>query len=423
MSFEIKKGVHSHILVTDKYKTINLQFNFRKPLDVESLSKRAMLAAVMETNSLNYPSQTALGEALSDLYGSSFGTSSQRFGDEHLFRVEFIFPNPKFLKIDINEFYKEIFSFIQEIIFVPHVIDGKFHEPTFKREQENLLEEYASYRDDKQLYSALKLNELYYPDASHQVPGKGRAEELNTITPSSLYEVYQEMIAEDLVDVLVTGDIETDIINDAIASLPWTDRSAKDSDVLYLQRTEEEFRENTEIQEVNQAKLHMAFETPFLYGSDDYYAGLLFNGIFGGFSHSKLFINVREKESLAYYASSSVRSLTGLMTVQAGIDQKMAEKTEQIILEQLDAIRKGEISDNEIEQTKAMLTNSFLQTLDSPHRSMVRAYRDIATGVESLTAEEYFAELSAVTKEDIQRVAEMVKYRAKFILKGVDVDA
>ena len=110
---------------------------------------------------------------------------------------------------------------------------------------------------------------------------------------------------------------------------------------------------------MKQGKLHIAYRTPITFFSEEFPVMQMTNGIFGGFAHSKIFMNVREKESMAYYASSSYSSLYGLIFVLAGIDANLKEKAVKLIDEQLKAMQDGEISDLEINQTKSMLTKSI----------------------------------------------------------------
>ena len=117
---------------------------------------------------------------------------------------------------------------------------------------------------------------------------------------------------------------------------------------------------------MKQGKLHIGYSTPVRFGDKDFAKMQIFNGIFGGYAHSKLFMNVREKESLAYYASSSYSSHYGLLFVVSGIEPTNEEKARDVIAKQLTSMQNGEITDLELAQTKAMLINQMKEALDSP---------------------------------------------------------
>ena len=143
----------------------------------------------------------------------------------------------------------------------------------------------------------------------------------------------------------------------------------------------------------------------------------IFNGIFGGYAHSKLFMNVRERESLAYYASSSYASQYGLVYVVSGIEPANEKKAIDVINEQLQAMQNGEISDMELTQTKAMLTNQLKEALDSA-RGQIEIYDQYKDLNEAFTVDTWAARWQDVTKEDVQKMAQQVNQEAVYFLSG-----
>src|SRR5699024_5653345 len=130
----------------------------------------------------------------------------------------------------------------------------------------------------------------------------------------------------------------------------------------------------------------------------------VFNGLFGGFPNSKLFINVREKNSLAYYAASRIESHKGLLFVFSGIASENYEKAKDIIQEQMDAMKKGDFTEKELEETKDLLVNQLLETMDSS-RGIVELFYQQVVGGKKLPPNELIDQIKQVTKEDIVRVA------------------
>src|SRR5690606_26456026 len=133
----------------------------------------------------------------------------------------------------------------------------------------------------------------------------------------------------------------------------------------------------------------------------------LLNGIFGGYAHSKLFVNIREKESMAYYVSSSYSSQFGLMFVLAGIDGKLEEKAVKLILEQLEEVKKGNITDVEFGQTKALLTNQLTEALDSA-RGQIDIYDQYMELTEDFEPDYLISRWNKITKEDIADAAKQL---------------
>ncbi|MCT6818479.1 MAG: insulinase family protein, partial [Lysinibacillus fusiformis] len=169
--------------------------------------------------------------------------------------------------------------------------------------------------------------------------------------------------------------------------------------------------------EMKQGKLHIGFSTPVRFGSPDFAKMQIFNGIFGGYPHAKLFMNVREKESLAYYASSSYASHYGLVFVVSGIEAKNEEKALSLIKEQLATMQSGNITDLELEQTKAMLTNQLKESLDSA-RGQIEIFDQYKDLPEEFSVESWANKWKAVTKEDVMDMAKQVQLEAVYFLCG-----
>ena len=80
----------------------------------------------------------------------------------------------------------------------------------------------------------------------------------------------------------------------------------------------------------------------------DYTAMVLANCILGGSPFSKLFMNVREKQSLCYYCAARHDTPKNVMFVQSGVETKDLDRTEEAILKELNDMKKGNITDDEI---------------------------------------------------------------------------
>lgn len=417
MSIQIKEGVRLHIFPTQKFKTVHIRFFFKEALELEALSSRSLLSNIMDISTKKYPTQKKLGEALSDLYGAYFNTAASRLGQANVFEFNFVFPNNKFLPAGEDMRAKNL-DLIEEVLFNPVAEKEAFEEKIFNREKENLLEEYDSISDNKQLFAALRLNQLYYSEPVYQIPSIGRRREIEAITPQSLYDSYQRMIEDNQVDILVMGDVSEEEILADIQKLPFEDRSDKVQEILYVPEHKEDLVVSSDIQDVQQAKFNLAYKTNIYYLQENYFPGIVFNGLFGGFPHSKLFMNVREKESLAYYASSSLASMTGKLTVQTGIDAATKNKTNRIIQDQLKSLQDGDFTDDDFHQTIMGLTNNRYQSEDSPGAYLKRAYHDILVQSELMSLDQWLDRLEEVSREEVIRVAQETQLKATYLLQG-----
>lgn len=418
MSIPLEKGVQLHIINTQKYKTVRVYVRFTSLLEQTTITKRALLSNLLETNSLSYPDQSQLSEALAALYGASFGFNVGKKGRFHWVNAGINVVNGKY--VEDETVLPAVFDFLHEVLFQPNIQAGAFDQETFDVEKENLKSYLNSLSEDKQTYASLALQELYFQDAGQRIPSVGAVADLEALTPQDLASYYRHMLTEDQIDIFVIGDVDQQQVETLVKEkLPFASREVTRPDIYYYQAGNNVVKERQEQEQVSQSKLNIAYQTGVYYGDPQRFSLLVFNGLFGGFPHSKLFMNVREKASLAYYASSNIDTFRGYLSVQTGIDGKNRNQVLHLVSEQLESLRQGEITEVELAQTKAMLKNQFLLSLDNPQALIETAYIDSCLPSSQLTTEEWLAHLEAVTIDDVKKVAAEVTLAGIFFLDGV----
>ncbi|QIL45907.1 insulinase family protein [Vagococcus coleopterorum] len=418
MNYQLKKGVNLHVVPTKKYKTIRVMIRFGTDLSVEKINQRTLLSSLLETNSKKYPSQQEMNEFLADLYGTSFGAAVGRKGDRHYLSVVLNTVNEKYLASK-EPVLKIAFDFINEVIFHPNVKNGKFDDETFNREKENLVEYISSVNDDKQSQAALKVQKLYFEDSLEQgMASFGSSSGVAALTADALYSYYQEMLELDEIDIFVLGDVDPLEVRELSKVFGFTDREEISGSGLYKTRNIREVIEKTDELPVSQAKLNLAYQTGVFYHEKDYFPLIVFNGLFGGFPHSKLFMNVREKESMAYYASSSLDTFRGFLTVQTGIESKNKNKVVDLITVQLDSLIAGEITAEELSQTKEMLKNQYVSSLDNPASVLESEFIKIKYPQSDITQSKWMEQVESVTTADVADIARKIKLQIVYFMKG-----
>lgn len=421
MTIQIQPGVTLTVIPTEKYKTIRLFARFSAKHTQKDAASRTLLTSILETNSLNYPTQTALSAKLADLYGASFGLNVGKRGNLHQVNLSMTVVNGKY--IEQASVFSEAVAFLKEILFYPNIQDGKFEQQTFDLEKNNLIAYIESIQEDKQSLASLKLQELFFNDDEDQkTPSFGRVEELKAVTAQSLVKTYQKMLEEDQIDLFVVGDVTESAVLKEIEQLPFARTQRVAPSMFYRQLSKSTIQEETMTENVLQGKLNLGYATNIYYDDPKRYALMVFNGLFGGFPHSKLFMNVREKESLAYYASSSADTFRGFLSVQTGIDGKNREAAMALIREQLAALGRGEVTEEELAKTKAMLKNQYLLSLDNPQALIETAYLDTWLPETKQNQEELIEKIMRVTKEEVQAVAQQIQLESIFFLNGEQND-
>lgn len=417
MRIELVKGVNLNIIPSKQFKTTRIFISFVKNIESKKeLAERALLANYLEMCSQNYPTQIDIARKLSQMYGASFGSSVDRRGNYQLINFSIDYIESKYLAGN-EDLLSEVIEFLKEIIFNPlRVGENKnFDEETFTRQKNNTITYLKSIKEDKQAYAAAKLRKLYFDNEIQQVPSFGESEDVEKLTISDVMDAYQKMLNTDRVEVMISGDVNTDEVVNKFSVLPFKVRNISRASMSYTQEIKQEIVTQIDEEPLSQSKFDMAFRLPVVYRGDLHYAALVFNSLFGGSTLSLLFTVVREKMSMAYYANSNFDPFRQLLVVQTGISYTNKDKVQELILEQLERLRKGDFEDELLEQNKNNLISSYIYRLDSQTSALLRAQSAALTGI-NVTVEEWLDNLQSVTKDDVMKVAKMVELQATYML-------
>ena len=312
-------------------------------------------------------------------------------------------------------YFKKHLNFLAEVLTNPNTVEGAFDQKTVENEKRSLKQRIHSVYDDKMRYSNVRLIQEMCKDETYALYVHGNLEEVDAITEQNLYDYYKRALAEDELDLYVVGDVDNDEVTKFVSHLfQLEERKPSTIDRRTIHK-KEEVQEIKEVQDVKQGKLNIGYRTNVYFGDEDYYALQVFNGIYGGFSHSKLFINVREKASLAYYVASRLESHKGLMFVMSGIDNKNYEQAVSIIKEQMKAMGSGDFTEEEMSQTKAVIKNQYLETIDTARGTVEIMYHNIVAG-KKISFEDLISKIDIVTKEEIMKVAAKIELDTIYFL-------
>ncbi len=417
LTTKLANGVSLHIRQTTQFKTISFSVKWRAPLTKEAAAHRTVLSNVLQHSNERFTTSASYRSYLDDLFGTVLYFDTTKRGDQHTLLMNVDTVNDQYLA-DSNVL-KEVLNVMHTAIFNPNYKDGKFIESIVSREKEMIKQRIESVFDDKSRYAYQRLLQILRPNEAASISAYGTTEAVEAVTPESLVEAYNSMMLNDEIDIYVVGDVDVEAMAESMKEvLPFTDRdpiATSENSSSTTSHTPEEYTK--EQQDMKQGKLHIGYNTPVRFGDADFPKMQIFNGIFGGYAHSKLFMNVREKESLAYYAGSSYSSHYGLVFVSSGIEPSNEKKAIDVIAEQLDVMRKGDISDLELAQTKAMLINQLKEALDSA-RGQIEIFDQYKKLNEQFTLETWTDRWKAVTKEDVQKMAELVQLEAIYFLCG-----
>lgn len=407
-----------HVLPTKRFKTFAISLYAGIPLAEDTVTATALTPFVLRRGTQSYPETRQFREQLEQMYGAGFGFDVYKRGNYQMvqFRMDTI--NDSFVKNE-GSLLEASFAFLGEVVTRPTLEDGRFRSSYVQAEKENVRKKLDSIVNDKIRYASERCIEEMCRNEPYRLHPLGQRKDLDQITPESLYSSYQQWLNTASMDLYVVGDTSLEEVQELVDRHFVFDTSS--NDVTYKQenstRKAEEARTVVEKMEVSQGKLNLGLRTSITYADEQYAAALMYNGILGGYPHSKLFMNVREKESLAYYASSRYDGHKGIGTIQSGIEIQNYEKALEIIKKQLEEMRAGNISDLEMSQTKAMIRNLLLEIDDSAFEMIAYDFNRQFSGKDRPRAE-LLQQVEAIRIEDVKAAAATFELDTIYFLKG-----
>ena len=414
---DINENISLSYIPMTKLKTTSMGVYIHTPLSSETASNNSLLASILKQGSKDYPTLDVLVKKLNYLYGASISASVSKKGEDHVLSFEAECISDKYT-YDNEKLLNELFEVVFSVIFRPNVKDNAFDEKVFMQEQKNLIDRIKASVNDKRVYANERLCEITCEGSPYEVSRLGNIETVEKITAKSLYEYYVKMISSSKIDIFVSGDADFDSFADKVSDLT-KDMSFVSAEIpktsMLSQR--EEVKYVTDRMEVTQGKLAMSFTTGIEQSSDKFWGITVANSIFGGGAHSKLFNNVREKLSLAYYAGSQLHKMKGFIAVNAGVEFENFDKAREEILLQLDELKKGNITNEELVASKMALINSLNSYYDDQLYLQAFYLGEKIAGT-NYTIDDYIRNIEAVTLDDITEAAKDITLSTVYLLAG-----
>ncbi len=414
----VNKNIEITYIPMTKLKTTTVCVFLHRELNREDASKNAILPAILKINSKLCPGRENLAHFLDNLYGARMAASVSKRGNDQIlcFEAQTISdkyaPNGEKLTATLTELLLSVvFDSLSSI-----------DEKIFETEKQNAISKIENVINEKRSYASIRCLEEMSKDDVFSVSRIGYIEDFKKMTKEELLDYYKKIVTSSYIDIFVCG--ETDIaeienkVKEYISNFDFTDAKIPKTNIL---KKDSPINNITEKLNVTQGKLSMGFLTDTPIDSDDIYSLILGNAIFGGGAQSKLFNNVREKLSLAYYAGSSLNKLKGILNVNAGIEFANFQKAYDEILVQLEEIKKGNISDLEIEASKNFIINS-LNSLNDDQVDIISYYLGEKVAGTNTDIEEYKKQILSRTKEDVKKAMENVHLDTVYFLTGGEND-
>ena len=413
---EITKGVRLHFIQSEKFKTNKIRVRFSAPMSKETVAGRVLTASMLETVNTVYPTSQAFRERLANLYGADYSTSLSRRGLVHYLDINLSFVRDKFLSRK-NVLTDAMLDFLKASLFSPLVSQNAFDESAFEIEKKNILNDLEAGIENHFYHAHRELDKLFYEEEEMQMPRVGTIELIQKETAASSFAAFQQMLQENQIDFFFIGDFNEVAVREKIQSFNFAPRQ-QELQLVYQQEYSNVLREGLEQKDVHQSIIELGYHFPIQYGESEHMPLVVLNALLGGFAHSKLFINLREKEGLAYTISSNFDIFSGMMRIYAGIDRSNRTRTVALINRQIGDLKRGNFSQEELNQTKKMLKNSVLLAQDRQNTILERAYMASVLDKKFLSLEAWLEALEQVHKDDIVKAAGLLKLQAIYFMEG-----
>lgn len=414
MRTQLSQGVGLTVIPTTQFKTTRIAVHFLAPLAKADVAARTLLTSVLETASRKYPTQSELSAYLEALFGASFGIGVGKEGRMHRVTASMNLLSDQLAQSDL---LAQGMAFLKQVLFNPLMVNDRFDEAIFSREQHNLKQYLESLQEDRQTQAALGLQALYFQqDPSQATPSFGTPEGLAKVTAKHLVAVYHQMLAQDRIEIVVLGNVDEAQVQQFAADFDFAPRALAES-ALDVEVPVHEVLTDQVNAPVIQAKLNLGYHVDTDYFGPKAYATIVANELFGGSALSKLFTNVREKASLAYYASSSFDQARHLVTVQTGIDAEKQTVVLKLIGEQLNQIQQGDFTDAQLQTMKDGLVANRETAYDAPRFLARVGLLESLWPSQPHTLADYIAGVQAVTREQVMQAAEKFDLQAIYCLQ------
>ena len=422
----MKQGIKLHTINTNKFKTNLIAMFLSIPLTRENVTKNSLLVSVLRRGCEQFKTQEEISKKLEEMYGAEFNCGLDKLGKNHVLKFYIESINDEFLPQNGEDMLKKSIEIISEIVFNPLVQNNGFNEEYVNQEKENVKQIIEGKKDNKARYALFRCVEEMYKDKPEGLYKYGYVEDLESINSQNLYEYYQTLINTCKIDIFVSGKLEN-IDVEKIIEENENFSNLKDREPKYnINRPEtknpiEKANKVEEKLDVTQGKLVIGYDVDAskedIENKKFRYIGMLYNAILGGTATSKLFQNVREKASLAYTASSSFSYYTGNIFVNAGIEIENFEKATDIIKEQIEAMKQGDFSKEDIRNAQKTIVSNIAGISDEQDTEIIYFLGQELSG-NNVSLEQYAEFVQDVNKNEIEDFAKKININTIYFLRN-----
>ena len=279
-------------------------------------------------------------------------------------------------------------------------------EEELDRERGVIVEEMNVFRDDPPRFIGTLIPELIFPNnpLGRDIIGDERV--INTISRDAIRRYLHEFYRPNNLVVAAAGAVDHDkLVEQVRAALG--DMKPADRPAFKPVGPELDRRLAVSHSKATAQAHFMVASRAYSYDDPDEPASRIVAAILGRGMSSRLFINVRERQGLAYTVFAEVNSYTdtGMFETYAGVNLEKTEQALDSVLHELELIRREPVKESELRKAKQQLRAGLEMSLENNANVADRiGLQTILLGrVKSI--DEMIRAIELVTIEDVQRVA------------------
>lgn len=414
---ELFDGINLHFINTKRFKTDFIACFMFTELNRECVTKNALIPAVLTRGTEKMPTMKDINMYLEKNYGSILDASSNKNGDKQVLQFYTTSVNNKYTFNNEDMLEKSI-ELICDVMLNPKLENGIFCSEYVNQEKEVIRDLIKSKINNKGAYADFRCIEELCKGEPFGLYKYGYEEDLEGITASNLYDQYKNILSNSEIHIYVSGDFdEGKVFGNFKKRFEVISRNYNASQILAKKNDSKELRIVTDVQDVAQGKLVIGLRAKDINLINDMYSFIVFNAILGGTASSKLFQNVREKASLAYTTRSSYIKHKGIVLISSGIEINNYEKALELIKVQVQDMKNGNFSEEDIKDAKASLENAYRSYLDEQSAIINLYMGQHILGCDD-SVQQIIDNIQNVSKEEIVNVARKLEAKVIYFLKN-----
>lgn len=402
-----------HFLKTTDFKSIFVSLFLINDFNKENLTKNFLLRKLLTFSSKNLKDEQEVIRKVYELYNAGIFISNDICNNVITTSFEIEILEDKYTEDGLT---KRALEYFFDTIFNPNIIDGKFEKNNYELALKAVNNYYDRLKENKSSYAISRAySKMDYEYLKYGI--NGDRQQLKNIDRENMVTYYNDLFKTANANIFVIGSFDDEemltIINNNLKNRLYKNPNNY-KEVVFSENNS--IIDEEDIEKNNQSILVMIYKILNITERERNVVLPIFNRILGVGNNSKLFKNVREKNSLCYDIRSTFLRGESILDVKAGISYENKDRAVELIKEEIYNMKQGNITDNEIDEAKKFRMKSLKQFEDENDSILYIKESSILFNNDDLQKRK--DEVDTVTKNEIVDLANKLDLNIIYMLKG-----